>query len=516
MPPTWAGLVGQESFNGGAKEAATLTPVCSHLRIRSCFQDFPLSRRHIDFVGRLLASISSGLLSRNPMMDPATYINPYLTRPDLLVLQNLLRDIDRTKNPASAPFLHCQSTSSVENEIESSSKRSSNIKDDSFVQDDDATIKLLNALNDPSHEDFEPTVFFTWDIKHIKLPVFVNDYFLQPYIRLAKKVVRVETDVVMLTHLLLYLTTSLPSAIFLYYRFHWLHGVLHWVMQTYYVGTYTLMMHQHIHMGGILARKYQLIDSLFPYITNPLMGHTWNSYYYHHVKHHHVEGNGPDDLSSTIYYQRDDLFNFLCYLGRFLFFIWLELPLYFLQNGKAILGIKAAFWEISSYLVIYFLARFHWNATLFAFILPFFLLRLALMVGNWGQHAFVDEADPNSDFRSSITLIDVASNRFCYNDGYHTSHHLHPRRHWREHPVAFLKQKQRYSTENALVFRNIDYMMMTIRLLRRDYMYLAKCLVPIGNQIDMTLDEIATMLQAKTRRFTKTEIQEKFGKKNGR
>jgi hypothetical protein len=30
------------------------------------------------------------------------------------------------------------------------------------------------------------------------------------------------------------------------------------------------------------------------------------------------------------------------------------------------------------------------------------------MVGNWGQHAFVDEANPKSDFRSSVTVIDVA------------------------------------------------------------------------------------------------------------
>lgn len=30
------------------------------------------------------------------------------------------------------------------------------------------------------------------------------------------------------------------------------------------------------------------------------------------------------------------------------------------------------------------------------------------MVGNWGQHAFVDKDEPDSDFRSSITLIDVA------------------------------------------------------------------------------------------------------------
>lgn len=57
--------------------------------------------------------------------------------------------------------------------------------------------------------------------------------------------------------------------------------------------------------------------------------------------------------------------------------------------------------------------------------------------------------------------------------------------------------------------------MMTFRLLRKDYMHLAKCLVPIGDQIGMSLEELAAMLQTKTRRFTKEEIQKKFGQKNG-
>jgi hypothetical protein len=34
------------------------------------------------------------------------------------------------------------------------------------------------------------------------------------------------------------------------------------------------------------------------------------------------------------------------------------------------------------------------------------------MVGNWGQHALVDELEPDSDFRSSITLIDVPVSTF--------------------------------------------------------------------------------------------------------
>ncbi|KAL2012132.1 hypothetical protein VTN00DRAFT_4850 [Thermoascus crustaceus] len=458
-------------------------------------------------------------------MDPETFVDPNLTHPDLLVLRNLLHDVERTKNPAARQAGVQQNSvreidgSESKEEIEKpvkcppptehSQDRSDHLED--ISADSAATIKHLEALNDPHHKDFDPTVFVTWDTEHIKVPAIIDRWVLQPYIKHARKIVRVETDVVMLTHLLLYFTTSVPSAVFLYFHFTWPHAVLHWLMQSYYVGTYTLMMHQHIHMGGILSKKFWLFDQIFPYITNPLMGHTWNSYYYHHVKHHHVEGNGPDDLSSTIRYQRDDLFDFLCYVGRFFFLIWLDLPLYFVRKGKPVLALKAAGWEIGNLLCIYLLLKWvNFRATFFVFVLPLLLLRVGLMVGNWGQHAFVDEIDPNSDFRSSITLIDVASNRFCYNDGYHTSHHLNPRRHWRDHPVAFLKQKDRYATEHALVFRNIDFLMITFKLLRKDYIHLAKCLVPMGDQIRMSLEERAAMLQAKTRRFTEEEIRRKF------
>jgi len=48
------------------------------------------------------------------------------------------------------------------------------------------------------------------------------------------------------------------------------------------------------------------------------------------------------------------------------------------------------------------------RAALFVFGLPLLFLRIALMVGNWGQHAFVDCDEPDSDYRSSVTLVDVA------------------------------------------------------------------------------------------------------------
>lgn len=62
------------------------------------------------------------------------------------------------------------------------------------------------------------------------------------------------------------------------------------------------------------------------------------------------------------------------------------------------------------------------------------------------------------------------------------------------------------------MFRNIDYLMITFRVLRKDYDHLAKCLVPIGDQIGKSHDELADMLRTKTRKFSEAEIRAKFGK----
>jgi hypothetical protein len=57
-------------------------------------------------------------------------------------------------------------------------------------------------------------------------------------------------------------------------------------------GAFTLMMHKHIHNNSVLSKPYSKFDWVFPYILEPLMGHTWDSYYYHYVKAHHVEVTG--------------------------------------------------------------------------------------------------------------------------------------------------------------------------------------------------------------------------------
>lgn len=75
-----------------------------------------------------------------------------------------------------------------------------------------------------------------------------------------------------------------------------------------------------------------------------------------------------------------------------------------------------------------------------------------------------------------------------------------------------MKAKSQYQEGRALIFQDIDYIMMTISLLRKNYIHLASCLVPIGDQVGMDQKAIADMLRSKTRRFSEDEILKKFGK----
>ena len=86
-------------------------------------------------------------------------------------------------------------------------------------------------------------------------------------------------------------------------------------------------------------------------------------------------------------------------------FIWLELPLYFIRKGKPNLAFQVFVSEGSSYMFLYTMYKLNPKAATWVFLLPFAILRFALMVGNWGQHALVDETDPKFDFRTSITMI---------------------------------------------------------------------------------------------------------------
>ncbi|KAI5796195.1 fatty acid desaturase-domain-containing protein [Pyronema domesticum] len=399
-------------------------------------------------------------------MGLETLLNPQLQRPDVIVLKNLIRDANApavTKtNGTSNGNGHAAKpvngkANGAANYTTNTTPGKSTTSGPGFEAEDEETIKVLTDINNPKLETFEPSIFSSFDVD-LKSSNPLIRFLVKPYFNWARTVVRRETDVVFLTHILIYCFINAPSALWLFYSFSWPHAIAHGLFTAISAGPFTLMLHNHIHNNGVLKPAYGWFDQSFPYVLEPLMGHSWDSYYYHHVKHHHIEGNGPGDLSSTVRYQRDNALHFLHYLFRFMLLVWIELPIYFIKKGRYGMAARVFVSESTTYTIYFLLAKWRFLPTLWVFLIPIFVMRTAMMVGNWGQHAFVDEVEPDSDFRSSITLIDVTSNRHCFNDGYHTSHHLNPLRHWRDHPVALIKAKKQYADGRALTFADIDYL----------------------------------------------------------
>ena len=104
-----------------------------------------------------------------------------------------------------------------------------------------------------------------------------------------------------------------------------------------------------------------------------------------------------------------------------------------------------------------------------------------MMAGNWGQHAFIDANDPANNYRNSITLINTIYNRRCFNDGYHIGHHLRPHMHWTEMPNDFLRNKDKYAENKAIVFEGMDFQMVWFWLMLKRYDVLADRFVNINN-----------------------------------
>ncbi|KAK4065129.1 hypothetical protein Purlil1_14042 [Purpureocillium lilacinum] len=69
---------------------------------------------------------------------------------------------------------------------------------------DAATLATLKALNDPAGAQFDPTIFTSTELHNLQLPGILERWLFRPLVRTARSVLRVETDVVMIVHLLLY------------------------------------------------------------------------------------------------------------------------------------------------------------------------------------------------------------------------------------------------------------------------------------------------------------------------
>jgi fatty acid desaturase len=144
------------------------------------------------------------------------------------------------------------------------------------------------------------------------------------------------------------------------------------------------------------------------------------------------------------------------------------------------------------------LAFVNLKATLWVFVTCTIIVRFSMMAGNWGQHAFVDEPTPENNYRNSITCINNAYNKKCFNDGYHIGHHLRPNMHWTEMPVEFSENRHKYAKERAIVFEGLDFHMVWAYLMFKRYDILANHFVNIDNTYNSN-EEVIQLLKSRTR-----------------
>ncbi len=277
----------------------------------------------------------------------------------------------------------------------------------------------------------------------------------------------------------------------------WLVAVLYAVAVIYFVGPYTLMLHNTSHRR-LFKPEYKIFNFYIPIILGPFMGQSPETYFSHHIGMHHVENNLPDDKSSTMKYQRDSFIDFLKYSVGFLFFGIYELAVYFKQKKFKKLFNMVVRGEFSFILLIFIFSFVHLKAAIFVFAITAVIVRFAMMSGNWGQHAFIDASSPENNYRNSITCINSAYNRKCFNDGYHIGHHLQPNMHWTDMPVEFEANHMEYANQRAIVYDGLDFHMVWVFLMLKRYDILAKHFVNIGNKYE-SKEQVIQLLKERTR-----------------
>jgi fatty acid desaturase len=265
----------------------------------------------------------------------------------------------------------------------------------------------------------------------------------------------------------------------------------------FFLGPFTLCLHNVSHRPLFKAR-YRRLRQIVPWVWGPLFGQTPESYYAHHMGMHHAEGNMPDDTSSTMAFQRDSWVDFLRYWGRFTLIGTWELGRYLITHRKGTLLWRFLVTEALYVATVVVLLAFNWRATLTVLVIPLVMIRFLMLAGNWGQHAFVDAADPANSYLNSITCINSPYNRKCFNDGYHIGHHVNMSRHWTEMPGDFEKNVDEYVRQRAIVFQGIDFNGVWACLMLKRYDWLARRYLDLAGS-GVSEQQIVALLKERTR-----------------
>ncbi len=329
-------------------------------------------------------------------------------------------------------------------------------------------------------------------------PQAVPTYAPTPFQKFVESLLYDPRDVVFVRLWLRSMLMIVPVIAFMYVRFSWWLALPVFLYQVAWLTPpVILMLHNTMHRP--FFKQWRLLNRVVPYSMSALFGIP-TGYMEHHVGMHHSENNLRTDLSSTMRYQRDNLFHWLIYVARFFLSSHVGLTQYLIGKGRATLAVRAMASDFVHVCLMLALGFLHWQATVVCFVIPYIVVRFAMMAGNWGQHAFVDQTRPGDSYVNSITCINTPYNARCFNDGYHIGHHVKQNRHWSEMPQDFLANLDRYRQEGCIVFHGLDFAMVSVALWFHQYDFLARRFVRMPGDT-RSHEEIVSLLKERTRAF---------------
>ena len=313
-------------------------------------------------------------------------------------------------------------------------------------------MKALTTLTDPVYT--EPEKFTRYEKFWLK---YINDKRDLPFIHLLTAI-----------HIFV-----IPAAIILYtpllQGWYWwlLYIPYFYVSQMYFKGRFGLMLHCISHRK-LFAKGYTWLYNYTIWFVCPFFGHT------------------PE------------------YVGRFLVMGFVDTFMYLFSRKRKKLYMRLTYGEISFYLFCVAMSFVNFHATLFIFIIPFVFARIVMMLGNWAQHSFIDKDNTEDNFTSAINCINTKYNEMCWNDGYHTVHHLRPGMHYTEIPGEFLKMKDEFIQKKAIIFDGIHYLHVFVWLMTKNYDKLADNLVNIDNKIFSSKEEAIELMKERIKKIKMT------------
>lgn len=288
----------------------------------------------------------------------------------------------------------------------------------------------------------------------------------------------------------------IPILAGLLFAFHWWIVPLYIAAWAWLSAPVILMLHNTMHRPFV--RRPRLFSHLHPYLMSAVFGIP-TGYMEHHVGMHHLENNLPPDLSSTMKFQRDNFFHFIAYFSRFFFLSVYELPTYLAKKkSRAAMARRALIGELSHWALVAVACLIDLRGGLIGFLLPLVTVRFLMMMGNWGQHAFIDQNDPGNSLLNSITCINAGYNHKAFNDGYHIGHHVKSNRHWTEMPADFEANIELYARTGCIVFTGLDFFIVSLLLFTRQYKILARRFVRLDG-VERSDEEVIAFLKTRLR-----------------